>query len=140
MKIMIIGSMAFAKNMIDAQRELNKLGHKAQVPVGIEDHLQDGDFVDKLDENLRYCLENDVVRKCFQQVADSDAVLVMNKKRNNINGYIGVSALMELGIAYFVRKKIFLMNDIPHYNDARWAHEVTIMHPVVINGDLSKIK
>src|SRR5579859_2238937 len=140
MKIMIIGSMAFAKEMITMKKKLEKLGHDAQVPHGIEPHLIDQTFVDTLDANKDFCIENDIMRQCFQLVAESDAVLVLNHKRNNIDGYIGVSALMELGVGHFFRKKIFLFNPIPSYSDHRWVHEVEIMQPVIINGDLSKIK
>src|SRR3989304_2260439 len=98
MKIMIVGSMAFAKEMVKTKKELEKLGHKACVPHGIEDHLKDKDFVEKLDENYEYCIKHNIMKKCFDQVAESDAVLVLNLKRNGVRGYIGVSALMEIGI------------------------------------------
>lgn len=139
MKIMIIGSMAFAKEMIGIKKKLDKLGHKASVPYGIEPHLTDEQFVDNLDDNKTFCIENDVMKRCFDQVAGSDAVLVLNKKRNNVQGYIGVSALMEMGIAYYLGKKIFLWNAPPNFNEHRFAHEVTIMQPVIIDGDLKKI-
>lgn len=32
------------------------------------------------------------------------------------------------------------MYPTPHFSDARWAQEVAIMQPEIINGDLSKIK
>lgn len=136
---MIIGSMAFAEEMVKTKKELEELGYEVQVPHGIEDHLADQDFVEKLDDNLEYCIKNDVMKKCFDQVANSDAVLVLNLKRNGIDGYIGVSALMEIGLAYHLNKKIFLLNNIPAFKDQRWAHEVSIMQPIVIDGNLSKI-
>lgn len=131
--------MKFAKDMVKIKKDLNKLGHKTAIPFGTEPHLTDKDFVENLAENQKYCIENDVMRKCFEQVVSSDAVLVLNKKRNGINGYIGVSALLEMGIAHHHGKKIFLYDKTPHHDDARWAHEVAIMQPIIIHGDLSKI-
>lgn len=132
--------MAFAKEMLEIKDQLKKMGHTVQVPHGIESHITDNNFVDDLDANKKWCIDNDIMRKCFNLVAESDAVLVLNHKRNGVDGYIGVSALMELGIAHFLRKKIFLFNPTPSYQKHRWVHEVEIMQPLVINGDLKQIK
>lgn len=139
MKILIIGSMAFAKDMVKIKNKLIALGHEANIPYGTEPHLKDLKFVDSLEENMKFCIENDVMRENFREVAKHEAVLVLNKKRNGIEGYIGVSALMEMAIAHYLGKKIFLWNPVPHYNNVRWAHEVAIMQPVVIDKDLSQI-
>lgn len=137
---MIIGSMAFAKDMVKIKKQLKKLGHEANIPYGTEPHLKDSSFVDSLEENLKFCIENDVMRENFREVAKHDGVLVLNHKRNGINGYIGASALMEMAIAHYLGKKIFLFYNMPRYNDVRWAHEVYIMQPIVINGDIKRIK
>jgi hypothetical protein len=139
MKIAIIGSMKFAEEMIRTQKELQEMGHDALVPLGTEPHINDKDFVENLEDNLAFCIKEDIMRRNFQQVANSDAVLVLNYKRNGIDGYIGVSALMEMGVAHFLNKKIFLMQPMPDFNEARWAHEVAIMQPTIISNDLSKI-
>lgn len=132
--------MAFVKDMATVQKQLEKLGHTASIPVGTEPHLKDETFVDSLEANLQFCISEDVMRKNFKEVTNNDAVLVLNKKRNNIDGYIGVSALLEMGIAHFHGKKIFLYNTPPDYHEVRWAHEVAIMQPVILNGDLKKIR
>jgi hypothetical protein len=140
MKIMICGSMKFAKDMVVVKKELDKLGHKAFVPYGTKPHLKDEDFVEKLSENLPYCIKNNVMKNNFKLVSECDAILVLNKKRNKINGYIGISALMEMAVAHHLGKKVFLLNDVPDYRKHRFAHEVRIMQPILIDGDLSKIK
>lgn len=136
---MVIGSMTFAREMLQTKKELEKLGYEADIPFDVEHHLNDEEAIDDLDRNLQYCVENDVVRKGFQQVADADAVLVLNLPKNGIPGYIGTSALMEMGIAHWLRKKIFLFNKPPLHTEHRWAHEVQIMQPKILYGDLSKI-
>jgi hypothetical protein len=80
-----------------------------------------------------------VLRVGFDLVVKADAILVLNFPKNGINGYIGTSTLMELGIAHYFGKKIFILNDIPDFNKVRWAHEVAIMQPVILKGDLAKI-
>lgn len=132
--------MKFAEEMVETQKKLEELGHTVDVPYGTEDHLKDKEFVDDLEGNIGYCIEHDVIRKCFQLIAKSDAILVLNYKRRGVEGNIGTSALMEMGIAHFLKKKIFLFFPVPHFREHRWAHEVMIMQPVIIDGDLAKIR
>lgn len=139
MKILLIGSMAFVKDMVELREALKKMGHDASIPVGSEPHIEDNSFVDNLEDNLEFCIKHGIMKKNFDEVARQDAVLVVNKPRNNVNGYIGTSALLEMGIAHYLGKKIFVLNELPHYRNHRWAHEVAIMQPVVINNDLRKI-
>lgn len=131
--------MKFAHDMVTTKQELDKLGHEAFVPFGTDPHLEDGSFVEDLDGNLSYCIENNVMKDNFGLVEDCDAILVLNKRRNEIDGYIGVSALMEMAVAHHLNKKIFLLNQTPSPHEHRWAHEVGIMQPVVIDGDLKKV-
>ena len=140
MKIQICGSMKFAKEMKSAKKELQALGHNVTIPTNTDDHIEDPDFVDNLKKNYEDSVEKDTIRECFKLVADAQAILVLNHHRNGINGYLGTSTLMEIGLAYYLGKKIFLLNPIPHYDEVRWAHEVMIMDPTIINGNLSKIK
>lgn len=132
--------MAFSKEMMDAKKTLESMGHAVFVPHDIEDHLEKPDLVDDLSGNMQHVIETDVMRKCFDLVAHSDAVLVLNLHRKGINGYIGTSTLMEIGLAYYLGKKLFLYNDIPHWDDVRWAHEINIMQPTIVHGDLSRVK
>lgn len=136
---MISGSMAFAKEMVDVKKTLERMGHTVFVPHDIDAHLENPDFVDDLSGNIKHVQETDLMRKCFDLVAQSDAVLVLNLARKGINGYIGTSTLMEIGLAYYLGKKLFLYNDIPHWDEVRWAHEINIMQPTIIHGDLKKV-
>lgn len=140
MKIMICGSMAFAREMVKAKEFFEKEGFDTQLPYETELHLENPVFVDSLEDNLKYCIENDVIRKGFDFIANSDAVVVLNYPRKGVEGYIGTSTLMEIGIAYFLKKKIYLLNDVLHFNEVRWAHEIRIMQPIILHGDLSKVK
>lgn len=137
---MIIGSMTFAKQMLETKKSLEKLGHKVDVPADIENHLENPNLIDDLDSDLKHSRETNVLKKCFDLIAQNEAILVLNHKKNNTEGYIGTSVLMEIGLAYYLGKKIFILNPIPKSADARWAHEVTIMNPKIINGDFSRIK
>lgn len=136
---MIIGSMTFTKEMLQLKEDLIKMGYSVDVPYDAEYHLEDEGAIDDLERNYRYCIEQDVVWKGFQQVAEADAVLALNLPKNGIAGYIGTSTLMEMGIAHWLKKKIFLLHEPPDHNAYRWAHEARIVCTKVLHGDLSEI-
>lgn len=137
---MISGSMTFVHDMVRLEEKLKKLGHTVCLPIGMEPHFTDPMFVDNLDENLAFCIEDDIMVKNFKQIEDQEALLVFNKKKNNSDGYMGISTLMECAIAKYLGKKIFIMFDLPSFNTHRWAHEVTIMQPVMLHGNLKNLK
>lgn len=132
--------MTFAKEMMDAKRKLEDLGYSAFVPSDIESHIKDPSLIDNLEKNYKHTINKDVLRQCFNLIAKSDAVLILNYPKNKINGYVGTSALMEIGLAYYLGKKIFLLDHVPAEKYARWAHEIKIIQPIILNGDLKRIK
>jgi hypothetical protein len=140
MRIMICGSMTFSKEMLEAKKKLDELGHETSIPCDTELHLEDAELIDDFDADYEHCIKNNIMKKCMDKIAKSDAILVMNHAKNGIDGYIGTSTLMETGLAYYLGKKIFLMFPIPSPNEVRWAHEVSIFQPSVIDGDFGLVK
>lgn len=140
MKIMICGSMSFANEMVDVKQKLEALGHVASVPEDIKSHIKNPRLIDDFDSNYKHALEKNIMKKCFDLIAKNDAIIALNYPKNGIKGYVGTSSLMEIGLAYYLKKKIFLLNPIPNSREARWAHELAIIQPVIIKGDLSKIQ
>ncbi len=92
-----------------------------------------------IEQNFQDCIDRDIIRANFQLVADADGIVVLNYKKNGIDGYIGTSTLMEIGLAYYLKKKIFLLYPIPHFSSVRWAHEIKIMQPVILHGDFALV-
>jgi len=139
MKITICGSMSFAKQMLDAKTKLEEMGHSVQIPDDTDFHISQPGFIDDLEADLAHCIEKDLMRNHMKRVAEADAILVLNYPKNGIDGYIGTSSFMEMGIAYYLKKNIFLFNPPPPMEKVRWAIEVRLTQPTVINGDLSLI-
>lgn len=141
MKIMICGSMSLAREMLEAQRQLQEMGHETIVPCDTQMFVDNPVMTtDNHEENLKHCLDNDIVRRSFKDIENSDALLILNHPKHNLEGYIGPSALMEMGIAYHFGKNIFLLYPPPILEKARSTHEVVIMDPIVLNGDLKNIE
>ena len=140
MKIMICGSMTFSKQMVQVKKKLEKLDHIVSLPRDIEIHLDNPSFIDDFEKNHHHAVKTDIMRKCFQLVAENEAILVLNYPKNGVRGYIGTSSLMEIGLAHYLGKKIFLLNEVPQPLKARWAHEVRIIQPVILHGNLETIR
>lgn len=133
MRISICGNMKFAQAMIEAKNTLEKMGHVVVVPANVERHADNTINI----ENKREKMELDLIRSYFEEIKKADAILVINKDKNNISNYIGGNSLIEISFAYVLHKKIFLLNPIPKIN---YSDEIEAMSPIIINNDLKKIQ
>lgn len=140
MKIMVCGSMTFARQMKEAKLALEKAGHAAIIPSDTEMCIANPQHIDDLDADLKHCVENKIMKNHFKMIEGADAVLVLNYPKNGVKGYIGTASLMEIALAYHFGKKIFLLNAPPNPGEARWAHEVQIMQPKVLDGDFTRLE
>jgi hypothetical protein len=136
MKIGIIGSMQYTEKMVLYKEKLNELGHHA--------FLTDlhAPFIGKTDEEkekIKIHQKNncDAIREFWRAMQGADAVLVINLDKHGIKNYIGGNTFLEMGFAHVLNQKIFLLNIIP---DMIYTSEIVAMKPIVINGDLNKIK
>ncbi len=59
-------------------------------------------------------------------------------KKNGVLNYVGANTLLEMGLAFYLKKPIFLLNPIPE--GVGYVEEMKGLHPIVINGDLKLIK
>lgn len=137
MKIGIIGSMQFTEKMLEVRDQLNEMGHEAFVT---DLHVA---LVDKSDEEkekikLHQKFNQDAIRKFWRAMQGAEAVLVLNYDKKGIKNYIGGNTLMEIGFAYVLNQKIFLLNPIPEIEF--YKTEIEAMKPIIINSDLTKIK
>ena len=132
--------MHFSKEMLEAKAKLEEIGHSAGVSCDIQKFIDDPNFTtDNHEENYKHSIETDIIRKCFDDIAKSDAVLVLNYPKNGVEGYIGASCIMETGLAYYLNKKIFLLYPPPPVKEVKYSHEILIMQPKILDGDLTKI-
>jgi hypothetical protein len=132
--------MRFAKEMMEAKKKLEQMGHNAEVPCDTQKFIDDPAFTtDNHEENYRHVLETDIMRKCFNKIAGSDAIVVLNHTKNGVPGHIGANSLIEIGLAYYLNKKIFLLHHPPNVKEEKSTHEVLIMQPVILDGDLERI-
>ena len=136
MKIAICASMVFAEKMVQVKHQLEEIGHTVFISQFAEGYLGKAE---KEKEKLAVSDKNehDAIRKFWEIIKKSDAILVLNYDRKGIQNYIGGNTLMEIGFAHVLNKKIFMMNPIPDIEYYR--SEIEAVSPVVLEQDLNKI-
>ncbi|MFA5030638.1 MAG: hypothetical protein WC495_03555 [Patescibacteria group bacterium] len=143
MKITIVVGIQFSNEVLQLRDELNHLGHTISLPYTVE-KIEAGELSfekfmkeKKAHGDLRFrTMGPDRIKRYYNKIVSSDAILVANYSKNNIQNYIGGNALMEMGFAYVNDKKIFLLNDIP---EMPYTDEIKAMNPVILKGNLSGI-
>lgn len=147
MKITLCGSIAFIREMEDLAKRLQALGHEVQLPSA-DIELKDGRKVTieefylirkqaNPSEEWIWDEKERAIQRHFQKIVWSDAILVANYDKKGVTGYIGANTLMEMGLALFLHKPIYLLKAVP---DMNYAEEIRGVKPRVIHEDLERIK
>lgn len=135
--ISICGSMHFIDEMENLENILKKKGFFVLVPKSIEMRRKTGFTRPKTHSaRVKAKIEYDFIREHYLKIEKSDAILVLNYTKGNRKNYIGGNTFLEIGFAFILKKKIYLINPIPA---CFYSTEIKAMQPVVLNGDLSKI-
>lgn len=142
MKIYVLGSTTFMKEMVKAKNDLVVLGYDGWIHPDYEAFVR-GEKKEILDrvaqgEHAAIKRENNYLRVHYQHILESDAVLMVNLEKNGVKNYIGGNALIEMGQAYVNNKLIFLLNNIP--TTLPYADEIECMDPICLDGNLENIK
>ena len=140
MKITIVGSIKFRKEMVEIRDKLNKMGHEGIICQVIEDLAlgRAPDLLKKIKENHGHVKKvGGFIKWYYNSIKNSDAILVLNYNKDGIKNYIGGNTLIEIAFAHVLDKKIFLLNPIPEVN---YKDEIIAMDPIILNGDLNLIK
>lgn len=145
MKIALCGSIYFTEEMIRIKEQLEKNGHEALLPPSLgRFDLKNADDAERLkSDRNKYINEIKPVytKEHFKNVASSDAILVINKKKHEIENYIGGATFAEIMLAFHYDKKIFFLNPIPR--DEKFSpiiDELEGVKPIILNGNLELIK
>lgn len=144
MTITLCGSIAVIDEMYRLKTELEGLGYKVLLPpnkvpgesgglIPASEYYSQKKSLQKNDDAWIWRDHTDRIVEHFDKVTKSDVILVANYDKNNIKNYIGPNTLMEMGLAFYLQKKIYLLNPIP---DIAWKEEIVGLKPIVINGDL----
>lgn len=146
MKITICGSIAFYPEMQKIKKQLEDMNYEVKLPpseirdgndtlIPAEDYYKIRQNA-KDNENWVWDRKSEAMMIHFRKIEWSDDILVLNYEKKGIKGYVGGNTLMEVGLAFFLKKKIYFLNEIP---ELHYKEELLGMKPIVIKGDLSKL-
>ena len=121
--------------MKEIKEELEKRGHEVKMPT----KLKSTDYKKKtIGKGASNIIKYNLIKKHYIKILCSDAILVVNEKKDLIENYIGGNSFLEIGLAYVNNKKIFILNGLP--KGINYEEEILGMQPIVLNGDLNKIQ
>jgi len=145
MKITLCGSINTGYKMREIKKKLEEKGHIAILPKSLDDfNVRTSIDADKIKSNKKKYIDEIkpiYTKEHFNNVRNSDAVLVVNIKKNGIENYIGGATFAELMLAYHYNKKIFLLNPIPGNEKFDFIRdEIEATKPIILNVNLNLVK
>ena len=154
MKITICGSIRFYPKMEEIRDELVSLGHEVGMPelaleiplhltggkkVFFKRYIEDNGGIEAFPpEHGIWDVKESAMRDHFKKITDADAILVVNEDKNGIQGYVGGNGLIEIGVAFYLGKRTYILNTVS--SELSYKQEILGMKPVMIDGDLKQIK
>ena len=141
--IVICSSAAFFREAVAMKKTLAPLGFKVKVPLTANIMERENDFEVShyktwFKDSSTYKRKTFLMRSHFNEVKKGDSILVLNYKKNGREGYIGGAVLMEIGVAFDAKKKIYILNPIDE--ECPYKEEILATQPIILNGTISKIK
>lgn len=111
------------------KKSLEKIGYEVLLPSMKDYHY--------LDKNSFAKIQYDLINEHFQKIDQSDAIYVANYDKNGIAGYIGGNSFLEIGLAFYRKIPIFLLNNIPP--QVSYREELIALQPIVIGEDWDRL-
>lgn len=144
MKIVICASIEFTYEIEEISEKLKSVGHDVETPLTsqriLSGELTMEEFMKEKESNGDEAfrkISDDVIRRYYEIIKNSDAVLVVNYDKKGIENYIGGNTFLEMGFAHVLNKKIYLLNPIPEMG---YRDEIVAMQPIILDENLDKIK
>jgi hypothetical protein len=89
------------------------------------------------DNAADFTIKAQLMRDHFDEVAKGDSILVVNDEKHGVPGYIGPNVLMEMGLAFYLKKTIYVLNAID--KDMPIYEEVLGMGSIILDRDVAEI-
>lgn len=140
--ITICCSCNFYKHAIEVKEELEKLGFTVIVPVTALEMQRRNDF-EVSHYKTWFANEGDYpekakrIREHLEEVERGDAILVINDEKHGVKNYIGGNVLMEMSLAFYLNKPVFILYEFPE--DSKYLEELKGMLPVLLHGEIKEL-
>ena len=153
MKLVVCGSIAFYKEMEELKAALESRGHEVLIPLldnelppefGGDRKIYFGKYIEENGgmaafppDHKLWQLKRKAINDHFDKIKEGEAVIIANHDKRGITGYVGGNTLIEMGLAFFLNKPIYVLNPIS--DEISYKQEIYGMNPILLEGDLSKI-
>lgn len=136
MKIALSGSMKFKEKMKNIAKTLRSDGHSIVFPP-----------LDNFRKKENYLkIKRKLMSKYLQKIKEVEGLLVLNygkkvrRTQKFVKNYVGGSSFLEMGLAFYYDKKIFLLFKIP--SNLPYTEEIKALNPIILDGpsNLNKIQ
>jgi hypothetical protein len=130
--------MSFYKELVAIEKQLEERGFTVNIPISAQTMKKNKDFdVSHFKDVFGYQEKGSFIHKNFETITKGESILVINGEKHGIKGYIGANVLMEIAIAFYFKKKIYIWNAV----DEKASHmeELLSFGVVFVNRDVEKI-
>ncbi len=140
--ITVCCSCNFYKHASDIQEELETLGFAVILPSTVPLMKESNDW-DVSHYKTWFADEGDYPKKAelildhFTEVSRGDAILVLNDEKHGVKNYIGGNVLMEMALAFWLKKPIFILGEYPE--GSALEEEIKGMLPILLHGDINNL-
>ena len=140
--ITICTSGSFYRKATAIKTKLEAYDYSVIVPATAEKMKKSGDydishyktwFSDAKDYHKKAAY----MREHFKEVERGDICLVLNYEKHGVANYIGGNVLMEMALAFYLKKPIYILNEVP--KNSPFIEEILGMEPVVLKGKIEKL-
>ena len=122
MIITLCSSTTFFDKLLELEQALIEYGHTVLLPNNTKYYTPTEDHFVKIHYNS--------IHDNFINIEKSNAIYVANYKKNGIAGYIGGNTLLEMEFAFYLKKPIYLLNELP--NSIPYHGELQAVQPIII--------
>lgn len=136
LKILVHSSLDFVNYMVFVKYYIESLNKFEVILPELTryQHIRDeqGDDESFTKVKNRLTIEN------MRNVENCDAILILNYSHRNIENYVGGNSFLEMVIAFYLKKPIYLLNDIPE--NMPYTEEIKALYPTVVHSINNFIK
>ncbi len=137
--ITICSSVSFYKNVAAVKTKLQNDGYTVIIPA-VAQLMQDSgnfnvnDYKPWFADAKDYHKKAELMHDHFDEVEKADAILVLNYQKHGVDNYIGGNVLMEMALAFHLKRPVFILNEIP--KESTFLEEIEGLLPIILHGKL----
>jgi len=136
MKVFVACSKHFYNRIPLIKEILEDMGNKVTLPNSYEEPFAE-EKLKRLGKEEHVKFKQEMMKLHEPKIKQNDAILVLNFNKQDKKNYIGGATFMEIVKAWELKKKIFLINQIPK---CCFTDELEGINPTILNGELTKLK